>query len=187
MLVQSSPFCQLPPDVLQEIALELVVVEPVGLLEDLVSLLQTCRYIYGLLSSTRNLHLYGRILQGKFNTAAASRRLGDRATHSGNLLTQLREYCTALKHIHSGDIAAPTEAIEKTLWAAAFLCLENDGRNYAQLRWAGAHDFVDRYVRERLGDGSEANRGWPLDNPVNSLALFVMWCTLEDGKFHAFE
>lgn len=184
MLVQSSTFCQLPPDVLQVIALEAAVVDPIGLLEDFVTLLQTCQYVYSLLSSTHNHQLYGLIFRRKFDTDAVRRRFGGRAMCSRNLSAQLRDYCAALKRIRSGDIFAPTETLEKTLWSAFFLLMANDGKNYAQLQWAGLKGFVDRFVRERLWDEHDKHRGWAVDSPINSLALYLMWYTTDYGKFY---
>ena len=62
------------------------------------------------------------------STAAPARRLGASALHSTHLAAQLRTYCGALKRIRGGDTAAPPDALARTLWAAFFLCAEDDGK-----------------------------------------------------------
>ncbi|EKM61870.1 uncharacterized protein PHACADRAFT_248766 [Phanerochaete carnosa HHB-10118-sp] len=182
MPAQSSTFCQLPLDILQNIAFEVAIAEPLGLLDDLVALLQTCHHVHCLLSSTYtyNSYLYGRIFRHKFDSGSAARRFGDTAMYSRNLCSQLYDYCTALRCIRSGNISASTDVIKKTFWSSFFLLIENDGKNYAQLQWAGLGDFVDRFVRERLWDGHDEHHGWAVDSAVNSLALYLMWYTTDD-------
>ncbi|GJE97849.1 hypothetical protein PsYK624_140710 [Phanerochaete sordida] len=177
--------CLLPHDVLQSIAVEVANTQSLGLLDNLVALLQTCQHIYVLLSPTHNNHLYGRIFRLKFDTGAAARHLGDRALYSPALASQLREYCAALKRIRSRDLAAPPDVLERTLWAAFFLLAENDGRNHAQLQLAGLGAFVDAFVRTRLWDGHESNHGWPLDTTANALALYLMWYMTDSETLHA--
>ncbi len=60
--------------------------------------------------------------------------------------------------------------------------MENDGRNAAQLmEWAGLKLFVDRFVRTRLLDG--ATNGWPRENIINSLAVWLLYATTDEGVF----
>jgi hypothetical protein len=57
---------------------------------------------------------------------------------------------------------------------------ENDGKNRSQLTWARLEHFVDRFVRMRLYE--HLHHGWPVDNVVNSLSLWIMWMTTTKGK-----
>lgn len=64
------------------------------------------------------------------------------------------------------------------------MLMEDDGKNRCQLDAAGLPDFVDRFVRERLYEKSV--EGWPAENEVNSLAIWLLWLTATEGAFTFF-
>lgn len=66
------------------------------------------------------------------------------------------------------------------------LRLDSDGKNYAQLEYAGIRDFVRDFVLNRLYDDAELNDGWPLENAQNSCALWLMWMFTLKGAHHTF-
>ena len=181
-LDQHCAFCRLPSTVLENIALETCVVEPLGPPSDLVPLLLTCKHIYVQLAFLYNRHFYARIFRAKFDTRAALRRLGSRASYTANLANQLRIWCQCLTHIKRGDIMS--SQTPKFLWAAFFMMVESDGKNEAQLlEWADLKTFVDRFVRERLWESRDDYHGWPAESSVNALALWLMWLTTDEGAF----
>lgn len=70
----------------------------------------------------------------------------------------------------------------QVLFACLMMLLDNDGKNIAQLEWAGVHTYVRQFVAERLWDGSYLNDGWPLENDKNASALWVMWLITDQGE-----
>lgn len=175
----ASRFCAIPTTILEQILQETALVNPLGPPADIVPLLQTCRYLHHVLSLNNNRHLYARIFRSMFDYRAASRRFGPRACYSSNLAVQLKKYCSTLRRIRHANLDSDTLNLD--LWNAFFMMMENDGRNAAQLEWAGLKPFVDRLVRERLWHGREASHDWPAENTVNALALWLMWFTTDQG------
>lgn len=182
MQAHGPPFCRLPLLVLEEIGLAVATTDPIGLPKDIVALLLSCRHIYSQLSYKYNSYLYGRIFHAMFDTRAVRRRLGLEALYSKNLSKQLRTYCLTLKRIRMGELSAPT--VCEDLWAAFFMLMENDSKNYVQLDWAGLRRFVDGFVRLRLWDDREDSFGWPAESTINALALYLMWYTTDCGKYY---
>ncbi|THH31032.1 hypothetical protein EUX98_g3171 [Antrodiella citrinella] len=117
-----------------------------------------------------------------FDVRAAGRRFGPRACYSSNLAVQFKKYCTTLKHIRQANLDADSLTLD--LWNAFFMMIENDGRNAAQLEWAGLRTFVDKLVRERLWHNRGASHGWPAENTVNALALWLMWFTTDQDTIN---
>lgn len=174
-MMQDSPLCRIPAELLENIAVEVILSKPSGSLSSLPSILCSCKQIYHVLRMKNNHSLYARAFRGLFDAGAARRRFGPRALHSSNLAHQLTLYCSALRDIRRGDIYSNN--LKYTLWAAFFMISENDGNNIAQLQWAGLDDFVSRFVRTRLFDGRGRHRGWPAENEENALALWLMVMT----------
>ncbi|EGO31272.1 hypothetical protein SERLADRAFT_353830 [Serpula lacrymans var. lacrymans S7.9] len=109
--------------------------------------------------------------------------MGTQAFASSYLANQLRVYSLALNTIRRADIRHPE--ILPTFWTCLFMLLENDGKNRYQLGWAGLDNFVDEFVRTRLYEGSTQLNGWPSDNTLNSLALWLMWMTTTSEKLES--
>ncbi|KAH8094756.1 hypothetical protein BXZ70DRAFT_947440 [Cristinia sonorae] len=178
----SSILCSIPTTILELIALETALLDPLGPPADLIPLLQTCQYINHVLSFKRSRHLYALIFRNMFDYRAANRRFGPRACYSSNLAVQLKTYCRTLKHIRRADMDA--ESLDLDLWNAFFMMSENDGRNAIQLQWAGLKDFVDRLVRERLWHDRATSHNWPQESTKNALALWLMWFTTDQVPDH---
>ncbi|KAI0357969.1 hypothetical protein OH77DRAFT_1475866 [Trametes cingulata] len=172
--------CSLPSDVLEHIAFRVATVDLLGPPRHLVSLLCTCRHIYSTLSINDNAYLYARIFRAKFDYRAAGRRMSEEASYSSGLAPQLTYYCRALGDIRRGDIDSPD--ITQAFWYAFAMCSENDGRNAAQLEWAGLFDCVERFIIEKLWSNRERCGGWPLEDVVNSLALWLYWFSMTEQR-----
>ncbi|THH19371.1 hypothetical protein EW146_g1793 [Bondarzewia mesenterica] len=169
-------FCPLnvvPREIWEHIAFQMVFLDPTGRPSALLPLLSTCSFLHNTLRFHHNKSLYARIFSCMFDPDAARRRFGDRAVRTSNLASQLRLYWETLKHIRGGDIHSPQNV--DYFWIAFFMLMENDGRNAVQLRQAGLGPFVENFVRSRLWE--DAENGWPTESPINSLALWLMWCT----------
>ena len=173
----------LPHDILLRIALELALIDPTSNPHHLIPLLQSCRYIYHVLSRSFNHDLYAGIFKARFDTSAPLRRFGAPALYSSNLSDQLVRYCRVLKHIRRADIYSPT--ILEDFWMAFIMMTENDGRNERQLAAAGLPDYVEHFVLERLWEGRESTNQWPAESTINALALWLMWFTTDLGTFHS--
>lgn len=167
-----TPLLRVPAEVLEFIALELVLLSPVGP-PQLGAFQRTCRAVYDVVNP-RNVSLYGRIFKTTFDTTAAARRFGPRVLRSENLTCQLFRNWRALSNIRYHAF----HTLEDDFWACYFMLLEDDGKNYQQIQWAGVPKLADTFVRHRLYDGSS---GWPAENTINALALWIMWMTIDAG------
>ncbi|PCH44499.1 hypothetical protein WOLCODRAFT_133275 [Wolfiporia cocos MD-104 SS10] len=184
MPVQSSPLCQLPAEILIEIALDVTIpATPHGSPIALAPLLLTCKVIYFCLRFDRCAPLYADIFRSKFDTRAAVRRMGKRAKESSGLAAQLKKHCTALHRVRAGDIYS--EHLEQDLWTMWTMTLENDGRNEAHLDWARLDVFLDAYLRTRLWDSREQYHNWPAESTANSLAIWLYWSRLTAARSFA--
>jgi hypothetical protein len=179
MVTQNSPLCKIPTEILEGIALEVILSTPLGPPSDLIAILSTCKYIHHVLRMEHNPSLYAKAFKGMFDAGAARRRLGPRAMLSSHLADQLTLYCATLQDIRDGDIYS--EDLAHTLWTAFFMMMENDGKNRAQLEWAGLDNFINRRVRIMLYEGRGEFRGWPAENEENALSLWLMAMTLDEG------
>ena len=175
---QSSILCRFPTEILENIALEVVSVTPLGPPKELIPLLCTCRKVCLTLQSS---HFYARIFKIKFDHGAVRRRFGPKSIRSTNMALQLRKYCNNLQDLRRGDIYS--SHIHDILRTAFFMATENDGRNACQLEWAGLDKFVDRFVRARLCEDVAQNNGWPAESSINALALWLMWFTTTWGQY----
>lgn len=179
---QWSILCRFPSEILENIALEVVFLDPLGPPKGLVPLLCTCKEVYDVLAFDRCYNLYARIMKVKFDLGAVRRRFGPKSIRSTNLALQLKKYCLNLQDIRHGDIYSPR--VHDILRTSFFMAYENDGKNAYQLEWAGLDGFVDRFVRARLCEDVVQHNGWPAESSVNALALWLMWFTTTEGQFY---
>lgn len=177
-----SSLCSLPSIILERIAFETALVDPLAPPADLIPLLQSCRHIYNTLSLGHCKDLYARIFKAKFDTGAPARRFGPSAIYSQNLADQLTRYCLALKHIRTGDIFSSSILLD--FWTAFIMMSENDGKNELQLEAAGLADYVECFTIERLWEDRARYNQWPAETTINALALWLMWFTTNHGMCH---
>lgn len=170
----SSPILRLPLELLEKIVLDLHD-DPTSPPSACLPLLLTSKHFYNALSFTSNNHLYACMFRRSFDQSAPARRLGHLA--APGLSTQLRANYDAIKCVRHRNIRA--DNLLQTFWTCFSMLLENDGRNRCQLDAAGLPDFVDGFVRERLYENSID--GWPAENELNSLALWLLWLTSTEG------
>ncbi|GBE77595.1 predicted protein [Sparassis crispa] len=182
-MIQHSRLCAIPVTVLENIALEATLIDPLGPPSVLVPLLLTCRYVYHSLSMHGCPHLYGRIFRSRFDSRAAFRRLGVRATYSKNLAWQLRKHCLALKRIRRGDIFDSN--LKADLWVAFIMAVENDGKNIVQLEWANIGSLLHNFLVTRLWENRQDSNGWPAESALNALVIWLVWFDLDDAKLAA--
>lgn len=183
-IAYSDVLSRFPNEILEKIALELLLLKRECNIKELIPLLCTNRRLYEALSFKRSNDLAARIFKVKFDVGAALRRSGPKAMRSANLNAQLHIFCDTLQDIRSGNINHPN--ILDIFRNAYFMASENDGKNAYQLEWADMGGFVDRFVRERLCENAAEHNGWPDDSSVNSLALWLMWFTTTRGALSSF-
>ncbi|KAF8971877.1 hypothetical protein BDZ97DRAFT_1913764 [Flammula alnicola] len=117
----------------------------------------------------------------KFDVGAVTRRLFH--PYTDDLAEQLVHACRLLQALRRRDVHDIDAGSH--LFTALMLMLDNDGKNYAQLEWAGVHAYVGEFVKQKLWVGREANDGWPLDNQENACALWLMWLTIDRQRLLA--
>lgn len=92
----------------------------------LVPLLSASRTIHNTLTFSANPHLYARVFEDKFDTAAVRRRLGPDEVHDGALASELRTRCVAMRHLKEavarGDV---TRFQEQDIYTVYLMLLEN--------------------------------------------------------------
>ncbi|KAL4070309.1 hypothetical protein J3A83DRAFT_4095038 [Scleroderma citrinum] len=169
--------CQLPLEVLEKIA---TYIAADTLIPPMLPLQLTCKHLYNALSVHSNPHLYALLFVDWFDVSAAIRRFGLQTVNS-TFARQFVQYCYAVQAIRSGDIHS--RGVLSTFWTAFTMLTEDDGKNRRILETAGLPDFVDRFVRERLYE--QHINGWPAENDVNSLALWLLWLTSSEERLQA--
>ena len=166
----------LPLEVIHSIFFALVAQRPLGTPSALVPLFTTSRDFHAIATSPL---LLARVFRLKFDTGAVTRR--HFLPMHADLKEQLVHACILLRALRAGDYLAQDAG--NHLFSALVLLLENDGKNYAQLEWAGVSEYAEEFVKRRLWKGAETNDGWPLDNANNASALWVLWLTLTKGMY----
>ena len=169
-----STLSSLPLEILESIAAH---VSAGGSVAALLPLQLSCKRLSTALSIRTNAHLFATLFQDRFDVSALLRRLGPDTACSSAFAVQLVQYCQALRVIRGGDIYDPD--ILPAFWTAFTMLMEADTQNRRTLDDAGLPDFVDRFVRTRLYDNHI--NGWPAENAVNSLALWLHWLTISQG------
>jgi hypothetical protein len=170
----SSPILRLPLELLEKIVLGLHD-DPASPPSAFLPLLLASKHFYNALSFTANNHLYACIFRLSFDQSGPARRLGN--PDAPGLAMQLRANYDAIKCVRRRNIRA--DNVLQTFWTCFSMLLENDGKNRHQLDAAGLPDYVDDFLRERLYEHSID--GWPAENELNSLALWLLWLTTTEG------
>ncbi|KAG5652137.1 hypothetical protein H0H81_006155 [Sphagnurus paluster] len=177
----------IPQELSDAIALELTLVEPLGPPAVLLPLMATCRTLYARLSPHTNPVLHAAIFRQKFDSAAVTRRHDGACPTARAYVDQLYRYLAALRVFRRGNVHEGVRdglwgdevldiSLDEALQIAVVMMMEDDGKNARQLLlWGHADVFVKRLLRRRLYAGAEAQDGWPLEDEVNTNALWVLW------------
>jgi hypothetical protein len=173
----ASLWDKFPFEVVTKIAVELEHIDPLGPPNAHLSLLTTSQRVYAALRGDST--FLSTTYRIKYDLTAPKRRYGPRASKNSNQIKQLKrntDTLTAFRHHRLDDVDDDT--LLPYLWQVFVMLSEDDGKNRAQLQWAGVPDFVDRFVQDRNWAGSD---GWPKDVPVCSLILWIMWMIGDSG------
>ncbi|TFY76188.1 hypothetical protein EWM64_g7824 [Hericium alpestre] len=163
-------FCATFSDVMDEIVLAATDDLP-GPPAPLLSLMLTCRKFHSLLEPTTNATLYSRLFRQKFDAGAIARRFSSNSVDASSLALELQQRFMMLRRIKRRQVDGPD--VRDAFLTAYIMLAEDDGKNIAQLRWAGLSDFVTDYIRLHLHDG--AVDGWPAENATTTLAVALFW------------
>ncbi|KAG9309116.1 hypothetical protein JVU11DRAFT_11010 [Chiua virens] len=174
----SSPILRLPLEILEKVVLD-ILDDPTSSPSAILPFLSSSKRLYTTLGCTSNNHLYARMFRFCFDSSAPLRRLGD--LNAPGLCIQLRAHYDALKCIRRGNIRA--DGVLESFRTCFSMLMEDDGKNRCQLNDAGLPDFVDRFVRERLYENCVD--GWPAENQINSLAVWLLWLTSTEERLRA--
>ena len=177
-VVRSLPSLEcLAPEILEHIAFFAVEDRLLGPPSDLFALLKTSKTINWALSPENNNSLYNRVFALKFDTAAASRRLGPRWLTSKSTASELRLRFKALHRIRSGVIDGPM--LQRDLWTVFFILLEHDHKNALQLtEWAKTNEFVNLVVERWLTDGYGPEFG----EDAGGIVCTIIWELVREGQ-----
>ncbi|KAF8641170.1 hypothetical protein AX17_000805 [Amanita inopinata Kibby_2008] len=179
----SSLLLAVPNEILTHIAFHLASLSLHAHPDLLLPLRHASTSLYFRLSPDANPSLYARIYRLKFDSSAIRRRAFD--PQAEDYAEHLALSCKTLAAIQNRNFFA--DAPESVLFAAYLMMLDNDGKNRAQLEWAGIDAYVDAYVRTRTYDPIQrmTNHGWPVDNAANACALWLMWMLTTPEKLQA--
>ena len=172
-----SPLERCIPELLEEVVLFAAEGPLPGPPLDLLPLLMTSKTINFLLSPNTNNVLYSKLFELKFDTAAASRRLGER-WHTSRC--RAAEFCLrfeVLNRIRRGDINSPM--LPDDLWIVFIILLEHDYKNAQQLtEWARVHTFALRVVERWLNNGYAPGFG----ESAGGLVCRIIWELVREGQ-----
>jgi hypothetical protein len=174
-----SPILRCPAEVISRIALWAEVLDPLGPPSKHLAFLRTCKAVHRVLRGTN--HFLADVFRSKFDVTAIPRRFGPRASKASSLAKQTVRWSTTLTRIRYRKPGSYEQRVAD-LFHAFLMLTEDDGKNRAQLEWAGTYDFVYDWVSRSLWQGGV---GWPPDTPYNALALAIMWMlTTPGGSLH---
>jgi hypothetical protein len=167
----------LPHETLEEIllaTLEQSILGPPSLLH---ALMLTCRQLYYTLTFDVHPTFYARIFAQKFDLVAPHRRLGISELLPRHLKDELRVHCTAIQTFRKvlADASYDDPQLLEAFRTAYLMLLGDDGKNFAQLSWAGLPALVQDFLRNRFTSTAHDNHGWPQENEMNTLAVVLFW------------
>ncbi|KAH8114869.1 hypothetical protein DFH11DRAFT_1590149 [Phellopilus nigrolimitatus] len=178
-----------PDEILEHIAVFAATHPFLGPPAALPALLSLNRHAYAALAPRHNPHLAARIFAGKFDLAAARRRLGVDALSAHAIADELVQRCIVLKHLRAlagsrvrldatdAGSSEDERMLDALLWTTFLMVLEDDGRNTSQLR---EYARVDEWLKTYWFANEGASRAvhmlesdlWPPSVYVANLALF---------------
>ena len=173
-----SSFERLAPELICRVAFFLAVDDEVleGPPSSVFHLSLVSRTVYNAISLHDNVQFLALLFCEKFDRAAALRRLGH--FNSPAFAVELRRRCESLKRIRSGRISPNT--LERDLWVAFLMLLENDGLNETiLLNWAQLPLFLVEVFKEF---NSDAELMFVRETPTFGLAIWLLWLTTYTGE-----
>ncbi|KAF8440020.1 hypothetical protein L210DRAFT_368466 [Boletus edulis BED1] len=133
----------------------------------------TCDMSHATLSLDAGTPCYSMMFLDKFDISSPRRHLPQDRLNFQNMEEEVKQRYIALQIIRKRDIWHPKLA--EALATIYVMVLEDDGRNWEPINWAGLSSFIPIFMRERLLEGVSNNHGWPLENELNTLVIALFW------------
>jgi len=173
-------FLTIPPEVIDEIAPLAFQDTPCITPITFHPLHLTCRMSHATLSSDAGAPFYSMPFSDRFDVSSPRRRLLQDGLGYQGMEEEVKQRYIALQIIRRKDIWNPNLA--EAFATIYIMLLEDDGRNWEQVLWAGLPAFIPIFMRERLLEGASDSHGWPLENELNTLAIALFWLISSRGR-----
>jgi hypothetical protein len=138
-----------------------------------------CRMTHATLSLDEGA-AYSILFLEKFDISSPRRHLLQDRLEVQNMEDEVKQRYIALQIIRRRDMWNPN--LVEAFATIYVMLLEDDGRNWEQVLWAGLPTFIPIFMRERLLEGASDNHGWPLENELNTLAITLFWLISSRGR-----
>lgn len=173
-------FFTIPPEVIDEIAPLAIQDTPCITPITFHPLHPTSRMSHATLSADAGASFYSMPFSDRFDASSPRRRLLQDRLGDQGMEEEVKQRYVALQIIRRRDIWNPNLA--EAFATIYIMLLEDDGRNWEQVLWAGLPAFIPIFMRERLLEGASDNHGWPLESELNTLAIALFWLTSSRGR-----
>ena len=173
-------FETLPGNVLQTIAFFNVTSATFGPPHGLLRLFLISRTVWDALRPDVNPVLFADLFKFYFDLAAPRRKFRSSGLNAFCLSAEMIQRVRVLHRIRDQNYS-DQEQIRNNLWTAYIMLLESDGQNEKHLRMAGISSYACGLIRHRFGAEYESY-GLPLNNEINSLALWLTCLTATSGE-----
>jgi hypothetical protein len=175
------PIIDIPPEILQKIALYATLGSALGPPTELYNCLLTCRTFRDVLSPQNARELYFDIFAKRFDARGPIYRLGPSVVREHAALEMRRRF-SAIRIFKRRVLDHPE--LTEALWVAYLMVQDADTSqtNVKQLLFAGLPSFLDLYLRRRLYGGAAENGTWPTLTVKNSLAIALSWTLASQSK-----
>ncbi|KZT22997.1 hypothetical protein NEOLEDRAFT_1137074 [Neolentinus lepideus HHB14362 ss-1] len=154
------------PDIVENLAVCMADLTPVGPPVNLVSLALASRAYYNTLRDKCFPVVFARLFQRGFAMSALRRRLG--SLSESDIATELPRRFTSLKIIRRGAMDDP--GLRDALMRAYFMLLEDDGENTVQIAWCNLSETVKSILRQSLRKEAAMNK----ETTALAITLFSM-------------
>lgn len=124
---------------------------------------------------------YSILFLEKFDMSSPRHHLPQDRLKVQNMEDEAKQRYIALQIIRRRDVWNPNLA--EAFATIYVMLLEDDGRNWEQVLWAGLPAFIPIFMRERLLEGASDNHGWPLENELNTLVIALFWLISSRGRY----
>lgn len=142
------------------------------------------RTIWNALRPDANPVLFAELFQFYFDLDAPRRKFRSSGLNAFCLSAEMIQRFRILRRIRDQNYA-DEEQIRDNLWTAYMMLLESDGLNEKHLRMAGISDYTCELIQHRFGAEYESY-SLPLNNEINSLALWLTCLTATSGEHQCF-
>lgn len=176
-------FETLPGNVVQTIAFFSVTSATLGPPRGLIQMFLISRAVWNALRPDANPIFFADLFKFYFDLDAPRRKIRSSGLNAFCLSAEMIQRFQVLKRIRDQNYSDEDEdQIRNNLWTAYMMLLESDGLNERHLKMAGISSYACGLIRHRFGAEYESY-GLPLNNEINSLALWLTCLTATSGEY----